>query len=203
MTAAFTDAIASESFLEYAFLRWVLTPAATGAVVNRVHAQAPVSVEGHNYRLDYEIAALNTSSPSSSTDTRSTAAAARSPTTGCARTTSPPPAGSSSASPTTPSAPTPPAASPNCRPLLRTDPLLAALVVELTRSSRHRQMDPDPLHALSPSPRRRRAATDDRSTYFDDRPRQARPAARCASARRQAFAALANYYLPAAREPPA
>lgn len=55
MTSGLADAIASESFLEYAFLRWVLTPAATAAVTNRVHAQTPVSVEGHNYRLDYEI----------------------------------------------------------------------------------------------------------------------------------------------------
>ena len=49
------DMVPSESFLEYAFLRWVLTPATYPGIVQHVHAQAPVSVDGHNYRLDYEI----------------------------------------------------------------------------------------------------------------------------------------------------
>ncbi|MFE9454807.1 DEAD/DEAH box helicase family protein [Streptomyces sp. NPDC006739] len=46
----------SESFLEYAFVRWVLTPAAHPAIVDRVRAQAPLDVGGHCYRLDYLLA---------------------------------------------------------------------------------------------------------------------------------------------------
>jgi superfamily II DNA or RNA helicase len=47
--------LASSSFLEYAFLRWVLAPAARPGIVNRVAPQKDVVVDGRNYRLDYEI----------------------------------------------------------------------------------------------------------------------------------------------------
>ena len=49
------DAVPSESFLEYAFLRWVLAPAAAPDVAARVRAQEPVLVNGHSYRLDYQL----------------------------------------------------------------------------------------------------------------------------------------------------
>jgi len=45
----------SESFLEYAFLRWVLAPATADAIVGRVHPQREVEVGTRRYRLDYEI----------------------------------------------------------------------------------------------------------------------------------------------------
>jgi superfamily II DNA or RNA helicase/very-short-patch-repair endonuclease len=49
------DVLPSDSFLEWAFLRWVLTPAAAPAIAARVRPQAEVLVDGHAYRLDYEI----------------------------------------------------------------------------------------------------------------------------------------------------
>lgn len=46
----------AESFLEYAFLRWVLGPATLPAITARVRPQREVDVDGRRYRLDYEIA---------------------------------------------------------------------------------------------------------------------------------------------------
>jgi superfamily II DNA or RNA helicase/very-short-patch-repair endonuclease len=48
--------IPASSFLEEAFVRWVLTPAVDAAIVPRVHSQYPISVGTRNYRLDYLIA---------------------------------------------------------------------------------------------------------------------------------------------------
>ena len=55
-TGTLADVLPSDSFLEWAFLRWVLTPAAVPAIAARVRPQAEVAVDGHTYRLDYEIA---------------------------------------------------------------------------------------------------------------------------------------------------
>ncbi len=49
------ERLESMSFLEWAFLRWVLAPAAHPAIADLVHPQAVVGVAGHHYRLDYEI----------------------------------------------------------------------------------------------------------------------------------------------------
>ncbi len=49
------DVLPAESFLEYAFLRWVLAPAAKPAIVERVQPQHEVTWEGHTYRIDYAI----------------------------------------------------------------------------------------------------------------------------------------------------
>ena len=49
------DAVPSESFLSMRFLRWVLAPAAAPDVAARVRAQEPVLVNGHSYRLDYQL----------------------------------------------------------------------------------------------------------------------------------------------------
>jgi superfamily II DNA or RNA helicase len=43
------------SYLEAAFVRWILTPAVTPGIRPHVVAQAEVSVDAHTYRLDYEI----------------------------------------------------------------------------------------------------------------------------------------------------
>lgn len=48
--------LGADSFLEYAFLRWVLAPATFPAIIARVEAQAVVEIDGRRYRLDYEIA---------------------------------------------------------------------------------------------------------------------------------------------------
>lgn len=45
----------ADSFLEYAFLRWVLAPATEPGILDHVRAQSHVAVDGHNYRLDYEL----------------------------------------------------------------------------------------------------------------------------------------------------
>lgn len=48
------EALPAQSFLEYAFLRWVLTPAARPEILTRVVPQQVVQVEGRTYRVDYE-----------------------------------------------------------------------------------------------------------------------------------------------------
>lgn len=45
----------ADSFLEYAFLRWILSAAATEAIAYCIVPQAEVESGGHRYRLDYEI----------------------------------------------------------------------------------------------------------------------------------------------------
>lgn len=47
--------LSSSSFLEYAFLRWVLTPALEPQVAPRVLPQAELEVDGHRYLIDYEL----------------------------------------------------------------------------------------------------------------------------------------------------
>lgn len=53
--ATFHDVLPSSSFLEWAFLRWVLGPAALPGIERCVVAQQPVQVDGRSYRVDYEI----------------------------------------------------------------------------------------------------------------------------------------------------
>ena len=47
--------LSSESFLEYAFLRWVLAPAAKSEIVERVEPQKEIECAGHKYKIDYAI----------------------------------------------------------------------------------------------------------------------------------------------------
>lgn len=49
------DILPAESFLEYAFVRWVLAPAVRLSLVEHVCPQHPVSVGSHTYRVDYVI----------------------------------------------------------------------------------------------------------------------------------------------------
>ena len=58
-SANLADVISSDSFLEYAFLRWVLTPAAKAGVAELTRSQAEVTVGGHTYRIDYELRGSN------------------------------------------------------------------------------------------------------------------------------------------------
>jgi hypothetical protein len=44
----------ADSFLEYAFLRWVLVPAARDSIVECITPQGEVEVSGHRYKVDYE-----------------------------------------------------------------------------------------------------------------------------------------------------
>ena len=56
MTATAHEVLSSTSFLEYAFLRWILTPAVRPDLYRLVRPQAEVEVSGRRYRVDYEIA---------------------------------------------------------------------------------------------------------------------------------------------------
>jgi len=48
-------ALSSSSFLEFAFLRWVLAPAALPGLASHIAARAEVEVDGRRYRIDYEL----------------------------------------------------------------------------------------------------------------------------------------------------
>jgi superfamily II DNA or RNA helicase len=47
--------LSANSFLEYAFLRWILAPAVTSEIATHVIPQSEVEVKGHTYRVDYEL----------------------------------------------------------------------------------------------------------------------------------------------------
>lgn len=49
------ETLPADSFLEYAFLRWVLTPAMHSAIKAYISPQQEIEVAGHSYRLDYAI----------------------------------------------------------------------------------------------------------------------------------------------------
>ncbi|MEU1393193.1 MULTISPECIES: hypothetical protein [unclassified Nonomuraea] len=53
-----TDALTGESFLEIAFLKWVLSAAAMPGIATYVHAQHPVSADDRSCHLDYLISAM-------------------------------------------------------------------------------------------------------------------------------------------------
>lgn len=55
MSEPWSTSLRADSFLEYAFLRWVLGPSATAALAGFVTPQADVVIAGHTYRVDYEI----------------------------------------------------------------------------------------------------------------------------------------------------
>lgn len=52
---ALSQTLVSTSFLEYAFLRWVLQPAAAPGIADHVVPQAEAELDGHHYRIDYEL----------------------------------------------------------------------------------------------------------------------------------------------------
>lgn len=45
----------SDSFLEWAFLRWVLSPAVTAGFAKHVQPQSDAELDGRTYRIDYEL----------------------------------------------------------------------------------------------------------------------------------------------------
>lgn len=52
---AIYEELSSDSFLEYAFLRWVLTPAAAPEIASRVTPQKEVLFRDRSYRIDYAL----------------------------------------------------------------------------------------------------------------------------------------------------
>jgi superfamily II DNA or RNA helicase/very-short-patch-repair endonuclease len=179
----------SESFLEYAFLRWVLAPATLDGIVERVRPQREVEVGGRRYRLDYEIEGLerliaveldgfefHSSRPAFSYDrlrqndihatgrviVRFSYDSIRRETRRCVE---------------------------QLQAVLRMDPLLASLLVEAPVIERP-EMDPDPLYALQ---RTRPGIAPMTGSYFDGvRDKLNQKTLR--DCQTQAFAALANYY---------
>jgi superfamily II DNA or RNA helicase/very-short-patch-repair endonuclease len=180
----------AESFLEYAFLRWVLAPATVQAIVERVEPQRQLEVEGRTYRLDYEIAGsgqiiaieldgfeFHSSRPAFSYDrlrqndiqatgrviVRFSYDSIRRDTRRCVE---------------------------QLQAILRMDSLLSQFIVEEPVVERP-EMDPDPLFALQPPPRNGPTMT---SNYFDTvRDKLNQKTLR--DCQTQAFAALANYYV--------
>lgn len=55
ISAPIYENLASESFLEYAFLRWILTPAVSSDAIKFIKPQEAVSLNERNYRIDYAI----------------------------------------------------------------------------------------------------------------------------------------------------
>ena len=49
------ERLSSDSFLEYAFLRWVFTPAVLSAITSQVTPQFEVLFDGRKYRIDYAV----------------------------------------------------------------------------------------------------------------------------------------------------
>lgn len=190
------EAISSASFLEYAFLRWILAPAVRPPIRDHVVPQAEVTVDGRGYRVDYELRGRghvfaveldgfefhgsrtaftydrlrqNDLHATGRVVVRFSYDAIRTDTARCIA---------------------------QLQAVLRLDPLLATfaradVVVEKP------EMDPDPLASLRPSPSARGAAGVGEqplmNSYFDrvrDRI-DTRTLRQCQS---EAFAALANYY---------
>jgi superfamily II DNA or RNA helicase/very-short-patch-repair endonuclease len=183
-------ALPAESFLEYAFLRWVLAPATRPNIVERVMSQREVEVAGRNYRLDYEIAGaehliateldgfeFHSSRPAFSYDrlrqndiqatgrliVRFSYDSIRRDTLRCVE---------------------------QLQAVLQMDPGLADFVVP-NPVVEAPEMDPDPLYALGPPPSKGPGVS---ANYFDTvRDKLNQKTLR--DCQTQAFAALANYYL--------
>ncbi len=192
------ELLPSTTFLEYAFLRWVLSPAVVPELLRFVTAQREVEVAGHRYRVDYEITGsekvfaveLDGYGPHSSRSAfsydrmrqndlhaagrvvaRFSYDSIRADTARCVE---------------------------QLQTLLRGDFLLKDFLVEAPRIEEP-EMAPDPLHALEPSPATGRGllrplrARADGKTYFDEA-RAKLDQKTLRECQTQAFRALADYY---------
>jgi superfamily II DNA or RNA helicase/very-short-patch-repair endonuclease len=194
---ALWQVLPSSSFLEYAFLRWVLAPAALLRMASRVVPQAEVEVDGRRYRIDYELRGQervfaveldgfefhgsrlaftydrlrqNDLHATGRVVVRFSYDSIRSETARCVA---------------------------QFQAVLRLDPLLARLLVQTPVIERP-EMDPDPLASLRSSPTlpkepRGGEGVDGMTSYFDvvREKLNLRTLRQCQS---EAFAALANYY---------
>jgi superfamily II DNA or RNA helicase/very-short-patch-repair endonuclease len=183
-------ALPADSFLEYAFLRWVLAPATSADIVSLVKPQREVAVGNRRYRLDYEIEGaeqliaveldgyeFHSSRPAFSYDrlrqndiqatgrviVRFSYDSIRRDTRRCVG---------------------------QLQAVLRMDSLLAGHLIAHPVIETP-EMDPDPLYALRPAPTKERVVSDN---YFDSvRDKLNQKTLR--DCQTQAFAALANYYV--------
>jgi superfamily II DNA or RNA helicase/very-short-patch-repair endonuclease len=187
----------ASSFLEWAFVRWVLAPATRPGIVACVTAQRELAIDGRNYRLDYEIVGddltvvieldgyefhssrdaftydrlrQNDVCATGRTVVRFSYDAIRSDTARCVA---------------------------QLQAVLARDPSLAALVVPDPEIETP-EMDPDPLHALDEPPRRAGTVavaepSGERTSYFDGVGARINQKT-LRDCQTQAFTALANYY---------
>lgn len=191
------ELLPSTTFLEYAFLRWVLGPAVVPDLLRFVTPQKEVAVAGHRYLVDYEIAGsekvfaveLDGYGPHSGRSAfsydrmrqndlhaagrlvaRFSYDSIRAETARCVE---------------------------QLQTLLRGDPLLKDFLVAAPRIEEP-EMAPDPLHALDPSPARGNGRPlplqlGDAGAYFD-RVRGRLNQMTLRECQTQAFRALADYY---------
>lgn len=189
------DVLTSDSFLEYAFLRWVLGAAATPEVVARVRPQAAVDVDDHSYRLDYELLGQdlavaveldgfefhgqrsaftydrlrqNDITATGRAVVRFSYDAIRTDTARCVA---------------------------QLQAVMSRDPLLNTFVIADPKVEVP-DMDPDPMFALSPSPKSRaheEASPPAQGSYFDDS-REGLDIRTLRECQKEAFHALGNYY---------
>jgi superfamily II DNA or RNA helicase len=190
------ETLSSSSFLEYAFLRWVLAPATGPGIRRHVCPQAEVAVDGRRYRVDYEIRGServlaveldgfefhssrhaftydrlrqNDLQATRLTVVRFSYDSIRTETARCIA---------------------------QLQAVLRLDPLLASLVAAEVMVEPP-EMDPDPLAALRPSPSAHAepAGGTPMTAYFENvrGKLDTRTLRQCQS---EAFAALGNYYRP-------
>src|SRR5215216_6742739 len=184
------ERIPSTSFLEYAFLRWVLQPAVQPELYEYVVAQPEIKIGTRNYRVDYQLSgaektfiveldgfAFHGSRHAFTYDrmrqndlqaagrivARFSYDSIRFETARCVE---------------------------QLQALLLMDPLLATFVVKNPKVERP-EMDPDPLHALAPSPLGGIHYMD--TSYFAT-VRHKLNMKTLREAQTQAFAALSNYY---------
>lgn len=181
------ETLPAESFLEYAFLRWVLSPATRPDFLSCMIAQRPVHVAGHDYKIDYEIVGAeltfaieldgfefhgnrnaftydrlrqNDLQATGRSVLRFSYDAIRHETLRCVQ---------------------------RLQTALKLDSLLAGFVIEAPLIEAP-EMDPDPLHAFAPSPNRAMS-----HSYFESvRDKLNHKTLR--DCQTQAFAALANYF---------
>jgi superfamily II DNA or RNA helicase len=182
--------LSSDSFLEYAFLRWVLAPATEAGVLAHVSPQGEIVIDGREYRIDYELLGseqriaveldgfeFHSSRRAFSYDRlrqndiqasgrlviRFSYDSIRADTGRCVA---------------------------QLQRIMGTDPLLSTFVISDPQVEAP-EMDPDPLYALAPSPLAKRAMS---ANYFNS-VREKINQATLRDCQTQAFAALANYYL--------
>ena len=194
MTAApLWERVPSSSFLEWAFLRWVLAPAVEPEIVERLGAQVEVEVGGRRYRLDYELTGArivvaveldgfefhgtrwaftydrmrqNDLAATGRQVVRFSYDAIRLDTARCVA---------------------------QLQAVLRIDAELARLLVERPKVERP-EMDPNPLYALAASPGPRTGKESQVADGYFDRVRDKLNHLTLRRCQQEAFGALANYY---------
>ena len=181
------EVLSADSFLEWAFLRWVLHPATLPSVAERVQPQADFSAGDRSYRLDYEVLGDERRIVVELDGFSFTAHVARSATTACDKMISPLQTASWSGSRTTRSAAKRHGASSNSSSF-SSSTLLSVRTSFRIQPSNQAEVVPDPVAE------RHLDGNSVSETYFDQARRKInrRTLRLCQD---EAFSALTNYYL--------